>query len=1456
MYIADQANQRIRRLTVAGTITTVVGTGTGTYNGDGELATSANVEDPSAVAVDVAGNLYVADSGNNLIRKVSAATGAISTIAGTGAQTFSGDKGPSTLASMYGPYALALDSSGNLFLSDIFHHRIREIFNTQASLAYSAIRVGRTSAPKPQSFENDGNDALTFTGVTPDNNSALDVGTTTCATSRPLASDATCVLGAEFSPQVIGNPVTSTINLQSNAANTAATLTLSGEVDALEPTTTLLTSSKNPSAVGSLITLTAVTSGAGSAPSGNMRFFDGVTLIGTSATNSASTATFTTSDLNLGSHAITAAFTGDATNSPSTSGPLAQIVKQTPVLTILSGSGQNPSKVGSSVTFTATVTAPSLQPGGLVTFNDGATVLGNGPLDANGFATFATSVLASGSHSVTAVYAGDTNTLPGTSPVLIQTTNPWVTTLTLSSSLGSAMVGSPLTFSVAVTPTSTAVPTGFVTLTDGSTVLATMTLDSSGHGSTTLSNLAVGKHSITATFRGDVTNAASQSSLLSVVVQQVPTTATLVASSNPAVAGAVLRLTATVSAPSALLNSGTLSGSVTFSDGTSNLGTAAISPSGIATLDLSSMTVGQHSLTASYIGNVDYAISTSTVLLEGVQLASTAVQLTSSSPTSIAGSGITLTAVVSGTGSIPSGTVTFFDGSRSLGNTTVNGSGQANLSVLTLAAGPHAITASYGGDPRDNASTSSPLAQAVLQATTSIVLTSSANSSVAGISLTFIASLSSNGSIPQGQITLRDGSTTLAVGSLSLTGVSSFTVPNLVAGSHSLTATYAGDTDHTASSSSLVQVVKQGTSSSTVVSSQSPSIFGDSIVFTAKVTGSGNQPRGDVTFLEGATPLGLVTLDANGNASLALATLSIGDHSIAVTYGGDLTHTAASPGALVQRVQQSTTTALASSVNPVIVGAALQLTAKVVGASGVALTGTVSFTDGSNLLGISPVDTTGTASLSVTSLAAGTHLVIASYSGDARGRMSVSPAFSESVNSAGTTITIASSANPTIVGTTLTLTANVSSVGEAPTGTVAFLDGSSPLGTASLTNGVATLSISTLIAGQHALVARYAGDTGTQVSTSSVLLQVARQSTSTTLLSNANPVLTAQEVVLTANVRNGASATGVVTFLDGATTLGSVTLDASATATLRLVSLGSGVHSISVSYSGDTLNLPSNSTNLPEVVQLRSTTASMTASSDTYLNGQPITLVAVIHSTGPLLPTGTVTFSSGTALLGSASLSSSGAATLTFFPLASAYKITAIYAGDPVYAGSVSDPYAIQAGPSTTFTMTANPTAVTLTSGTHTTIDLTIASVKGFSDTLALGCLELPADSTCTFSEDKPTLAKDGTTIVHLTFDTGNPLGSGAQAKAEGANPQNFEAGLWLPASLLLGGLLAVACRRRALPALLPLALLVLTGIAVTGCGTSLNTSTTPPGSYTIRIMASGTASGASQTVDLPLKVN
>ena len=143
VYIADYSNSRIRKVTVStGILTTIAGTtGSGSYSGDGGAATSAKLNYPTGIALDstgtyslgnsffpswfyllllLLGNVYIADYGNKRIRKVTVSTGIITTIAGTGATTYSGDNGPATSATLYYPAGVELDSSGTHSFWNIF----------------------------------------------------------------------------------------------------------------------------------------------------------------------------------------------------------------------------------------------------------------------------------------------------------------------------------------------------------------------------------------------------------------------------------------------------------------------------------------------------------------------------------------------------------------------------------------------------------------------------------------------------------------------------------------------------------------------------------------------------------------------------------------------------------------------------------------------------------------------------------------------------------------------------------------------------------------------------------------------------------------------------------------------------------------------------------------------------------------------------------------------------------------------------------------------------------------------------------------------------------------------------------------------------------------------------------------------------------------------------------------
>lgn len=142
LYIADNISNVIRKVTTSGTISTVAGTGTAGYTGDGGVATNATLDHASGVVVDGAGNLFIADLNNNVIRKVTAA-GIISTYAGNGTSGFSGDGGPAAACELSQPNALALDGSGNMYVADNQNSRIRKISSAPNGIAQSTAPAKR-----------------------------------------------------------------------------------------------------------------------------------------------------------------------------------------------------------------------------------------------------------------------------------------------------------------------------------------------------------------------------------------------------------------------------------------------------------------------------------------------------------------------------------------------------------------------------------------------------------------------------------------------------------------------------------------------------------------------------------------------------------------------------------------------------------------------------------------------------------------------------------------------------------------------------------------------------------------------------------------------------------------------------------------------------------------------------------------------------------------------------------------------------------------------------------------------------------------------------------------------------------------------------------------------------------------------------------------------------------------
>ena len=148
MYIADTINDRIRMVTKStGKVTTLAGNGTSGYSGDGGLATLAVLNKPYGVAVDTAGNIYVADTYNHCIRMITRSTGIITTVAGDGTPGYWGDGGLATSAKLDHPYGIAVDTSGNVYVADTLNNRIRMFLSPAAPLPPSPTRSPVTPRP-------------------------------------------------------------------------------------------------------------------------------------------------------------------------------------------------------------------------------------------------------------------------------------------------------------------------------------------------------------------------------------------------------------------------------------------------------------------------------------------------------------------------------------------------------------------------------------------------------------------------------------------------------------------------------------------------------------------------------------------------------------------------------------------------------------------------------------------------------------------------------------------------------------------------------------------------------------------------------------------------------------------------------------------------------------------------------------------------------------------------------------------------------------------------------------------------------------------------------------------------------------------------------------------------------------------------------------------------------------
>ncbi len=1057
-------------------------------------------------------------------------------------------------------------------------------------------------------------------------------------------------------------------------------------------TTTTVTSGTNPSTYGQSVTFTATVAAVSPAtgtPSGTVTFLDGTTPLATNTLSSGSV-TFVTSALNVAAHTIKAVYNGDSNFRTSTNTTtLTQTVNQTSSTNTVTSSA-NPSVYGQNVIYTATITATGTATAtGTVTFKDGATTIGTGSLSANQ-ATFSTNYTAIASHSITAAYPGDTNVKGSTnSPALTQIVNKSGSTTAVGSSANPSVSGQSVTYTVNVTATSpgSGTPTGNVVIKDNGTAVKTNALSS---GSTTYSTnyAAAGAHAIVAEYGGDSSfNASTNSPALAQTVNAAATTTALGSSVNPSVSGQSVTFTATVTVNSP--GSGTPTGTVTFKDGATTLGTGAVS-GGLATFATSGLSTTTHSITAVYGGDSNFSTSTSSSVSQVVNAANTATALSSSVNPSVSGQSVTFTATVTasspGSGT-PTGTVTFKDGATTIGTGALSG-GLATFATNYASAGSHSITAVYGADSNFNTSTSSTLTQTVNKAATTTTVNADVNPSVSGQAVTFTATVavtSPGSGTVTGTVTFKDGAATVGTGVLS-GGSATFATNYANAGSHSITAVYGGDGNfNTSTSSALSQTVNAANTTTAVGSSANPSVSGQPVTFTATVTatapGSGT-PTGTITFKDGATTIGTGAL-SGGSATFATNYANAGSHSITAVYGGSTDFNTSTSSALTQAVNAAnTTTAVTSGTNPSVSGQSVTFTATVTASSpgSGAPTGTVTFKDGATTLGTGSLSG-GSATFSTSALSTTSHSITAVYGADSNFNTSTSSILTQTVNAASTTTAVSSSANPSVSGQSVTFTATVSAVSPAsgtPTGTVTFKDGATTLGTGTVSGGTATFATSSLSTTSHSITAVYGADSNFNTSTSSALTQnVNAANTTTAVTSGTNPSVSGQSVTFTATVSasspGSGTPTGTVTFKDGATTLGTGSLSGG-TATFATSALSTTSHSITAVYGASTDFNTSTSSALTQTVNAADTTTVVSSSANPSVSGQSVTFTATVTATSPGggTPAGTVTFKDGATTLGTGPLSGGTATFATSSLNTASHSITAVYGASADFNTSTS----------------------------------------------------------------------------------------------------------------------------------------------------------------------------------------
>ena len=660
LYVSDSWAHVVYAVDQAGMIHAVAGNGTTNTTTPGQATGTALLE-PAALALDAAGDLYIADSGTNRIFTVYASINNdgnnIDTILGTGGAGNSGDGGFGTLAKLRDPVSVAVDGNGSLFVADYANSAVRKLTYPTPVLAFGPVTVGQTSSVFTQLLSNFGTDSLNITSPfsTTDARFSLAQNATTCGTS--ILSGSTCGLGYTFTPTGKGN-ATANAPVYSNALNSPQPIFLTGIGKQVQSIS--ITPVAETEIYGQAFAATVNVTGVDPAATGTITFTTGTKTLCTFTGTLTATTTCNAlkSGLAAGTYPVNFTYSGD-TNYFSTSGTTT--LRVTPAALSITVNDASRAYGVANPAFNGTLSGVVAGETILVSYSTAA--VSNSPV---GTYAITATLTAAGAASLTNYTI--TNT-PGT-----LTINQNANSLVINVNSASRLYG-------AANPAFSGTVSGVLT---GDNVIVNYT-------TTATATSSAGRYAIGANVTG--TSAGNYIATImpgTLQVSAAGTVSTVTTSSNSIVLGDNVTYRATVTSPAA-----TPSGVVTFSDGTTVLGSATLNASGIATFSTTALGVGAHTISAAFQANTNFTPSAATVTQAVTQPVGSFVLSATPYSTFIKGAGVTtFQMTVTSTGQfagqvalscsgLPADATCAFSGNPTL---TVGGTATVTVNITTTAA--------------------------------------------------------------------------------------------------------------------------------------------------------------------------------------------------------------------------------------------------------------------------------------------------------------------------------------------------------------------------------------------------------------------------------------------------------------------------------------------------------------------------------------------------------------------------------------------------------------------------------------------------------------------------------------------------------------------------------------------------------------------------------------------------